>query len=106
MTATTDTARPHPGQMTITDSTPGDPFPPYRAVWIPTDAPAFAARCTEASLSLIALRAAAAADQHGEAWIVAGDDTAAHVDATGTVTPATGWAVAAARTIQNRNHRP
>lgn len=53
-------------------------------------------------LTIAALRAATAAELHGEAWLVAPDDTFAHVTHDGHVHPLTGWAAAAHLIITRR----
>lgn len=53
-------------------------------------------------LPLAAIRAAAVAEQLGDAWLVADDLTCAHVSPAGDVTPTTGWAASAARVLTNR----
>lgn len=50
-------------------------------------------------LTIAAACAAQVAATEGEAWLVAGDGSACHVDAAGTVTPAEGWPATAGRVI-------
>ncbi|MCU1356406.1 MAG: hypothetical protein JWM89_1824 [Acidimicrobiales bacterium] len=103
-----------PGQQTLLPPSPGPRATSYRVLAIDLDAAALdelglgLVRSSEAirDLSIAALRAAAAAETYGGAWLVAADRSYCHVDAAGVVTPQTGWATAAARAITNRRTSP
>lgn len=61
------------------------------------------------ALALAALQAGSAAAADGEAWLVADDQSYAHLEADGPriiLNPYTGWAVTAARTITQRSTTP
>lgn len=94
MTATT--LVPPPGQLDLWPATPAARPASLRVVTLTGSTPAIR------DLPIAALQADHAATTHGEAWLIASDGTWAHVTATGTVTPSTGWAAAACRIINTR----
>lgn len=52
------------------------------------------------NLTMAASIAAQIAGEDGDAWLIAGDGSACHVDRAGGVTPTSGWPSAVARVIQ------
>lgn len=58
------------------------------------------------NLTMAAAIAARVATEDGDAWLVAGDGSACHIDRHGTVTPLSGWPTTAARIIHRIRKEP
>lgn len=99
-----------PGQLELIPSAPAAPCSSYRVVSIdpasgceaaPTGMPQWSESIRDLPVAAGRAMAAAKATER-TAWLVGSDHTACEVDEFGNVTPSTGWALRAARFLNNR----